>query len=192
MKVLVLSGDESSPVSRIVQEGGDEVLEAKDSIAVDFIMTNNIDFVVSHGYRHIIRPPILAALPDRVVNLHISLLPWNKGADQNLWSFLEDTPKGVTIHAVDAGIDTGDILAQKEIQFRDEGSTLATTYQALREEMITLFEETWPAIKAGTCPRRPQASGGSVHRSKDKEPYAPLLVHQWATPVSLLRGKAKR
>lgn len=192
MKVLVLSGGDFSPVSKIIQESGDEVMDRCDPIDVDFIVTNNIEFIVSHGYRHIIKPPVLAAMPSHVINLHISLLPWNKGADPNLWSFLEDTPKGVTIHYMDAGVDTGDIIAQKELRFQEEGQTLQTTYRVLQEEMIRLFADFWPNIKAGNCIRKSQSSEGSFHKSKDKQLFATLLTNQWDTPVSSLRGKAKQ
>lgn len=46
------------------------------------------------------------------MNLHISYLPWNKGADPNFWSCIDGTPAGVTLHHIDAGVDTGDIIAQ--------------------------------------------------------------------------------
>ena len=52
----------------------------------------------------------------RAINLHISYLPWNRGADPNLWSAV-GMPKGVTIHYINDGFDTGDILFQKAILF---------------------------------------------------------------------------
>ena len=61
---------------------------------------------------------MLDRLPDRVVNLHIAYLPYNRGADPNLWSVLEDTPAGVSIHYVDEGVDTGDIIAQRRARVR--------------------------------------------------------------------------
>jgi methionyl-tRNA formyltransferase len=72
----------------------------------------DVDFVVSFGYRHIISARYINALHGRLINIHISLLPWNRGADPNFWSWFDRTPKGVTIHAIDAGVDTGDVLAQ--------------------------------------------------------------------------------
>ena len=51
-----------------------------------------IEFLVSHGYRHILAAPVLSALPHSAINLHISYLPWNRGAHPALWSVLEETP----------------------------------------------------------------------------------------------------
>ncbi|MCL0081308.1 hypothetical protein M1N64_03665 [Peptococcaceae bacterium] len=49
----------------------------------------------------------------RAINLHISFLPWNRGADPNFWSFIENAPVGVSIHYLDEGIDTGDRKKQQ-------------------------------------------------------------------------------
>jgi len=145
-------------------------------------------FVVSHGYRLILREPQLAPLPRRIVNLHISLLPYNRGADPTLWSVLEDTPAGVTIHDIDTGVDTGDVLAQRRVELRDE-DTLATAYDTLQATLVDLFREHWPAIAAGTCERRPQPPGGTVHRVADRAAVEHLLHAGWDTPIGPLRGR---
>ena len=54
---------------------------------------------------------------NNIINLHISYLPYNRGAHPNFWSFVENTPSGVSIHQVDSGIDTGKIVIQKQINF---------------------------------------------------------------------------
>lgn len=46
----------------------------------------------------------------------MSYLPYNKGTHPNYWSFIENTPKGVMIHEIDKGIDTGNIIVQKKIK----------------------------------------------------------------------------
>ena len=58
----------------------------------------------------------------KIINLHISYLPWNKGASPNLWSVVEETKKGVSIHYVDSTLDTGEIIVQKELDFGDDVS----------------------------------------------------------------------
>lgn len=151
----------------------------------------DVTLIVSYGYRHLIRSAILDHVEQRAVNLHISLLPWNRGADPNLWSFLEDTPKGVTVHWVDPGIDTGPILAQTEVTF-GEGHTLTTSYTLLQNTMVELFASRFEDLLQGTAPRTPQIGTGTLHRARDKEPFLPLLTNGWDTPVSSLVGKAKR
>ncbi len=187
-RVLFL-GHEDSPILARLRSLAENVHGMSSRVDGDFVQRVGASIVVSHGYRHILRPATLAVLPHRFVNLHISLLPWNRGADPNLWSFLEDTPKGVTIHEIDEGIDTGSIIAQRVVRVDIRG-TLATTYRELQEAMLELFTETWPAIRAGAVEGRPQQPGGSLHTLKDKEPYLHLLRHGWDTHVSELIGKA--
>jgi methionyl-tRNA formyltransferase len=144
----------------------------------------NADFVISYGYRHIIRnKKELKRMDGRAINLHISYLPWNRGADPNLWSWIEGTPKGVSIHCLDAGVDTGDILCQALVPFTGE-ETLASSYAKLQAAMQGLFMENWVLIRTGNCPRIAQ-QGGSLHRVKDKARIA--LPHGWNTKVSALR-----
>lgn len=192
MKVLVL-GVIPSPVSPILKEHGCDTIEYQTRVGVDLLRENSIDFAVSYRYRHLIRKSIIEYLKGNVINLHISLLPWNRGADPNLWSFLEDTPKGVTIHYVDEGLDTGDIIVQKEVFFDYSDENLATTYQKLNEEILELFKSEWPLISTGKAPRQKQPMGGSFHSSKDKKRFEYLLADKgWDTPVIKLVGRAGR
>lgn len=150
----------------------------------------NYDFCVSYGYRHILRQPILDLFPDRIVNLHISYLPLNRGADPNLWSLLSQTTSGVTVHHMDAGVDTGDIIAQREVPFDMESETLASSYNFLRREIEDLFMDLWPKLVTGSAPRtvnpaRLDASAGSVHRMKDKTDFFDSITPDgWNTQLS--------
>ncbi|MBQ3033656.1 MAG: hypothetical protein IJD28_04690 [Deferribacterales bacterium] len=56
------------------------------------------DFIISFGYHYMVHKDIVKKFENKIINMHISYLPWNRGADPNLWSILENTPKGVTIH----------------------------------------------------------------------------------------------
>ena len=117
-------------------------------------------------------------------------MPWNRGADPNLWSFLEDTPKGVTVHYLDSGIDTGDILVQKSIEFFSSEETLKTSYEKLSQAACILFKESWLDIREGKLLSIPQPQGGSYHRLQDRLAYEYLLTQGWDTPVHQLKGKA--
>jgi methionyl-tRNA formyltransferase len=146
------------------------------------------EFLVSHGYRHILPAVFLDAFQGSAVNCHISYLPWNRGADPNLWSWLDGTPRGVTIHRLAAGIDTGDMIARRSVDFSatfDE-ETLATSYRRLQAELLDVFADTWPSFVAGRCTGVRQEAGGSYHRSRDKALFAHLLDRGWDTPVAKL------
>ena len=183
--ILFLGPQDSPLLSWLIHEG-ENVVQTDNRIDTAFLEKERIFFLVSYGYRHIIKADILDALPDRAINLHISYLPWNRGADPNLWSFIDNTPKGVTIHYLDEGVDTGDIIVQKKVDFDADTETLATSYQKLQGEIQALFKLNWKEIKAGTCPRYKQCGTGSLHTLKDKEPILHILTEGWDTPVSVL------
>lgn len=186
---MLFLGDENSPLLKWLRNIGESVIQTTEPIDSAFIYDRNIKFLVSYGFRHIIPKHILDLFPNRAINLHISFLPWNKGADPNLWSFIDDTPKGVTIHYLDEGIDTGDVIIQKEVQFDIQQETLSTSYQTLQSTIQLLFQQNWESIKDESCPRRPQLHAGSLHRLKDKEAFSHLLIQGWDTPISTLRRK---
>ncbi|MDX1387852.1 MAG: formyltransferase family protein [Acidobacteriota bacterium] len=175
---------------RYLESLGDEVVPHEGPIRGGSGILDSIDFIVSYGYLHILKTDVLERFPKKIINLHISLLPWNRGKDPNLWSFLENTPKGVSIHYIDHGIDTGDLLAQREVAF-DERETLRTSYDKLSAAIEDLFREVWPEIRAGSRASEPQGGAGSHHRAKDKKTVEHLLTEGWDTPVSKLIGRAR-
>lgn len=176
MRVLLLSPYSEKLVPTILGTGDEWVS------SVDPFTDVAADWIVSFGYRHIIREPHLSQFKRRIVNIHISMLPWNRGADPNFWSWFDGTPKGVSIHYIDAGIDTGDVLAQAEVTF-EPGMTLRTSYDILMERAVSLFDAKWLEIRRGTVQPIPIGVGGTCHRSRDKEPWWSMLPNGFDTPV---------
>lgn len=124
------------------------------------------DWLVSYGYRHILRKPILDLFPRRAINLHIAFLPYNRGAHPNYWSWAEGTPCGVTLHEMDEGIDTGPIIAQRMLALSRD-MTFRETYTILQTEIEEMFTRAWPAIRSGDFSSFPQIGGGTYHRARD-------------------------
>jgi len=183
MRVLLLC-----PYPKLIEApilGGDDLVASMvPPSEVDF----SADFIVSFGYRHILKEPILRSVARPIINIHIGYLPWNRGADPNFWSWFEDTPKGVSIHHIDVGIDTGPLLAQAELAFPEpKKETLATTYEKLQMRAVTLFAETWPLIRTNRIVPEPQRGVGSFHRLKDKEPWWSLLPKGYDTPIEIIQ-----
>lgn len=147
--------------------------------------------LVSYGYRHIVGVDVLRAFGGRAINLHISFLPWNRGADPNLWSWLEGTPKGVTIHWMTPELDRGEIIAQRHVPL-DSCHTLRSSYVSLQVEMANLFREWWPRIERGDLPRRPQRASGTYHRSSDKTTHLAALSNGWDTPCAEVEEYGRR
>lgn len=125
------------------------------------------DLLVSVHFGYILPDVILGLPPLGCVNLHPAYLPHNRGAYPNVWSIVEGTPAGVTLHYMDQEIDTGDIIARRQVKVRptDTGQSL---YERLEETEFALFIDTWPALLSGRTPRLPQNRGeGREHRVRD-------------------------
>jgi methionyl-tRNA formyltransferase len=125
------------------------------------------DMAVSVLFRNMLRKPFLDLFPKGCINLHPAFLPYNRGNYPNVWSIVEKTPGGVTLHYINEGLDTGDIIAQEKVavEITDTGGTL---YRKLELRALELFQRTWPSIETGQAPRRPQdAETGTCHRRSD-------------------------
>jgi len=187
--IVLYLGPNRPHITRFIQSHGDTVIHAEDKVSADDPRVRNADLIVSYGYRHILQPDLLRLFNQRAINLHISYLPWNKGADPNLWSFLEDTPKGVTIHLLAPEVDAGDIIAQREVEMSNT-DTLRISYDKLSQTIEELFMEVWPSIRTGEFTTTTQPTGGSSHKLKDKRKYEDLLYAGYDTIVRDLTGKA--
>lgn len=118
--------------------------------------------------------------------MHISLLPWNRGASPNIWSFIDNTPKGVTIHMLSAGLDEGDILFQEEVQFDPQVETLQTTHTKLNEMIADLFKRNWPIICSGQYKelRKKQKGNGSYHTTADLKRLKDNVIFEWSDNIN--------
>ena len=188
MKVLWL-GTRLEGIEKYLQSQGNEAIFSEELLVAGSPLLHDCEFLVSFGYRYLLGADILGLFPRRAVNIHISYLPWNRGADPNPWSFLEDTPKGVSIHLMTEKLDAGDILCQEEIQFTTH-ETLRSSYDLLVQTAETLFRRHWLEIRNGRCASRSQVNGGSFHRKGDLDAFRHLLHLGWDTPTQELVGKA--
>ena len=136
----------------------------------------NFDLLISFGYKHIIKEKILKSLKRPAINLHISYLPYNRGAHPNFWSFVEKTPKGVTIHEISKKIDDGKIIKRKKLHFKiTKSSTFESTYKKLFSEIEKLFIDNSKNIILGTYKCKKYKQKGTVHKKKD----LPKNISSW-------------
>ena len=90
--------------------------EERDLVMASWLEERGVELVVLAGYMHLLTRPFLARFPQRIVNVHPSLLPAFPGAhaiEDAVAAGVETT--GVTIHLVDEGLDTGPVLAQEAV-----------------------------------------------------------------------------
>ena len=127
------------------------------------------DIGLSIYFGYILRAEFINLFPSRIVNLHPAYLPYNRGAHPNIWSIVERTPAGVTLHYINEGVDQGDIITQRQVLI-DPIDTGETLYHKLDIASVTLFKETWPLLRVGRVQRQPQhLNSGTTHRVCDVE-----------------------
>lgn len=153
MKILCLYQNKCAiELFQWIQEQGHEIILYTERLNTSWCREEEFDLTVSYTYRHILTQDILSALNHNVVNIHNSYLPWNRGADPNIWSIVDDTPRGVTLHYMDAALDKGYIITQRLVE-KEIGETLQSSYEKLDKTAKELFQEAfvfykdWPQMK---------------------------------------------
>lgn len=190
MRIFFLGGGGANVLVDWLEQQGEDVVYKEEKITYDYIKKLHPDFIISYNYKFLISKEIIDYLNGNVINLHISLLPWNRGAHPNIWSLIEDTPKGVTIHYIDEGIDTGNIIVRKEVNFDEEKETLKSSYEILHREIQSLFIENWGKIKNGLIGSIPQTGNGSIHFKKEFSIVEPYLIDKgWYIPIREFKDK---
>lgn len=104
----------------------------------------NIQLVVLAGWMRILSPEFVKKYPKQIINIHPSLLPKYPGMDLNVHQAVLDhgeSESGMTIHYVDEGVDTGEIILQKSVPV-EEGETV----ESLKEKVQSLEKAWYPEV----------------------------------------------
>ena len=184
MKVLFLSNNDNSKKLYQWLEKRCEIMYWDKKIDIEYISDVLPDMIISYNYKYIIKQDIIESMKGNVINLHISFLPWNKGSNPNFWSFVDNTPKGVTIHKISSGLDEGAIIYRREIVFDEKVETFATTYKKLNDEIVQLFMDNWNEIKKQNYIETPQELSGSYHNMKDFRVITEKCPVDWSENIN--------
>jgi phosphoribosylglycinamide formyltransferase 1 len=121
----------------------------RDRAMGDWVESRGADLIVLAGYMQLLSAPFVQRFRNRVVNIHPALLPAFPGLDaigQALAAGVETT--GVTVHFVDEGVDTGPVIAQREVAV-PAGATLEELEAAVHEVEHELYPEAIRMIAQG-------------------------------------------
>lgn len=190
MNILALSPHQKR-LAPIFAVHGDDCIVCNDAVNVEFVKEARVDRIIVYGYHHPVNREVAQLYADKITEMHISYLPWNRGADPNFWSFFDATPKGVTLCRLDAGGDRIDVYAQRAVEF-SASETLATSYERLHSEVEDLLREAWPALRAGALLPRHHVAAGRAHRAHDKDLFFSMLSRGWNTPVLAVEAMGRR
>jgi len=121
----------------VIRHNGYESREAFDQAMVEALREAGVEWVVLAGFMRLLTPTFLNAFPMRVLNIHPALLPAFPGVDaqqQALDYGVRAT--GCTVHFVDAGTDTGPIIAQSVVEIRDDDTRDSLAARVIAREHV--------------------------------------------------------
>ncbi len=120
-----------------------------DEVIASMLKRANVDYVIMAGYMRMVHTPILAAFPNRVVNLHPALLPSFKGAHaiQDAYDYGVKVT-GVTVHFADDKYDCGPIIAQQALAI-EEGWTVDELEEHIHQIEHQLYPDTIQLLAEG-------------------------------------------
>ncbi len=124
------------------------------------------DLIVVVAYGQILPPALLRIPPHGGLNVHASLLPRHRGAAPIQWAILEGDPfTGVTLMRMDAGLDTGDIVARVSTPILPE-DTAQTLHDRLAALGASLLVNVLPDYLSGRLTPAPQPAEGATYARK--------------------------
>ena len=179
------------PVKGAALVRGLRVLQPKKASSPDFLeelAAIGPDLIAVVAYGKILKRKLLDIPPLGCVNVHASLLPKYRGASPIQHAIIEgETKTGVTTMLIDEGMDTGDILLQREVTIEDDGTSL-TLWKRLSEVGAELLVETVGLIASG--------SAEPVKQEDSLATYAPMLkkedgVIEWSRPAREIRNRIR-
>lgn len=180
-----------SPVKRAALARGlpvSEPLKIRQPEFVDTLRGLGLEVMVVVAYGKIIPQTIIDIPPLGIVNVHFSLLPAYRGAAPVEWAVANgETRTGVTTMRIDAGLDTGDILLQREVEIGPE-ETAAELSRRLASMGADLLVETLEGLRTGAVTPRPQ--------DHSRATYAPMLTREdgridWSWPALKIHNRVR-
>ena len=181
-----------TPVKECALKHGIEVFQpvkVRESANIEYLRKFNPDIIIVAAFGQILPKSILDMPKYCCVNIHASLLPKYRGAAPIQWAIINgDEVTGVTTMRMAEGIDTGDMIAKRQVRI-DEDETGGSLFDKLTEVGARLCVETMDMIEDGTAEYTPQDSESATHTSMIKKE---LGLIDWKKPAveieRLIRG----
>jgi len=175
-----------------INDAGEQIyswLNSKEDVEVKALLTEKEqlslikelepELVISAGFEHKVPEEIIEIPEKGIVNVHPSYLPFNKGSHPYIWSIIDETPAGVSIHYMSPEIDEGPVIAKKEVMVMPE-DTGKTLYNRLTSTSVQLFKDNWKKIAKGSEAKE-QEEEGTTHYSRELEEISELDLNEEIT-----------
>ncbi|BEE04068.1 methionyl-tRNA formyltransferase [Aeromonas veronii] len=157
-----------------------KIYKGNDVSITSWVKDLNPDLIVVFSMSQLLKKDLIDIPKLGVINLHPSMLPEYRGPNPDFWQYynMEMNP-GVTVHYIDEGEDTGDILFQERVHI-----PLGTKSPERLDKLIggvgsSLLLKAIQAIKSGSAPRIPQPSHSSTFRARNLKSEEHKEIIDW-------------
>jgi methionyl-tRNA formyltransferase len=182
---------QASPVKEVALAQKLPVLQpqrARDESFLQELRALQPDLIAVAAYGHILPPGILDLPRFGCLNVHTSLLPKYRGAAPIQWAILNgEAETGVTLMKMNAGMDTGDILAQEKTPIGETDNS-QTLHDRLATIGAALLVKTVPEYVAGKISPQPQPAAGVSYAPKIKKPDGQI---DWQQPARAIWNRVR-
>jgi methionyl-tRNA formyltransferase len=148
--------------------------------ALDAVRELAPDLILSVFYGRIFREPMISLPRLGTLNLHFGLLPEYRGNRPMPWAMINGDAPGMTLHHIDPGIDSGDVIARLALPPRPD-ETMGELYLRASDAGLDLLLRELPRVADGEAERRPQDASTSCYYKKG-EPYDRWI--DWQQPAA--------
>lgn len=136
---LVRAKKHNIPIE-VISKGEFPTREAYDEKLAQVLQDHSIELVVLAGFMRLLSPVMLKAFPERIINIHPSLLPAFPGLNVQQKALKHGVKfSGCTVHFVDEGLDSGPIIIQAAVQVLD-----SDTVESLKERILAEEHRIYP------------------------------------------------
>ncbi len=156
---------------------------------IEYLRKFQPDIIIVAAFGQILSKTILDMPKYGCVNVHASLLPKYRGAAPIQWAVINgDEVSGVTIMRMNEGIDTGDMIAKRELRLAED-ETGGSLFDKLADLGAKLCVETMEMIEKGTAVYTPQNSEAATHTSMIRKEMGDISWNRSAMEIErLIRG----
>jgi methionyl-tRNA formyltransferase len=129
---------------------------------ISALETERIDVLAVFG-TSLLKEPLLSMFPGRIINIHLGLSPYYRGAATIFWALYNEQPElaGATIHYIDAGVDTGSIICHVQTTL-DSADTPHTIGTRIILNSVHAISDVLSKMEDGPVPGVPQWEPGEV------------------------------
>jgi len=137
----------------VIERAGRKRAEHDAEIAAE-LKKRGVELVCLAGYMRVLSPEFIHAFPDRIVNIHPSLLPAFKGLDAQAQALAAGVAvSGCTVHFVDEHLDNGDIILQREVPVLPDDTVETLSTRILEQEHSVYVEAVRRLVGGGAGTR---------------------------------------